>query len=296
MRKKKLKTKKVYHRFVFWVGVAVIGGVVGLAIQFARAWVEPSATAPSGNIAAPINTGATTQTKTGGDIYVDINGSTRCLSNASGGSGGGGDYIFALCTGGVSWYCTAYCPSGYRKTSQVNLSAYGYWQGLALCAPHTSNECTTAGGTPVQDGATSFCQFSRSSCPSGWAKYKNWSETLANTCNGTHVGSCSGKTSCTATGHTWANTATETCSYINEINGQTWNPQYVCSTYYGSTYCSASDATSCEWGLCGEEPCLVCLQSCGLDTSAAYGCGSYSYYCATQSATCTANVTKIGCY
>jgi len=90
MRKRKSKNKRLYQRITFWLGILVLGTAVGLAIQFTRAWVEPLTTAPNGNIAAPINTGATTQVKKGGDICVDTNSdgvNEACVS--SGGSGGG---------------------------------------------------------------------------------------------------------------------------------------------------------------------------------------------------------------
>jgi hypothetical protein len=43
---------------------------LGLSLKLASAWVEPSLTAPDGNLSAPINIGAITQTKTGG-LYVN---------------------------------------------------------------------------------------------------------------------------------------------------------------------------------------------------------------------------------
>lgn len=90
MKKKKIiKEEKKLHRAVLWLGVLVIGTVVGISIQFGRAWVEPSGSAPdSENIAAPINTGASEQIKVGtetqkADICVDPkgNGDVKCLSN-----------------------------------------------------------------------------------------------------------------------------------------------------------------------------------------------------------------------
>jgi hypothetical protein len=107
MRKRKRKTKRIYHRLVFWLGIVVLGSVVGLAIQFTRAWVEPTDVAPGGNIAAPINTGAVTQTKHGGDICVDTNNdgtSEACISNA----GGVPDGTVAMWTGPLSTI-----PSGW---------------------------------------------------------------------------------------------------------------------------------------------------------------------------------------
>ncbi|MFZ2226085.1 MAG: hypothetical protein WA064_01040, partial [Candidatus Moraniibacteriota bacterium] len=39
--------------------------IISLSPQFTHAWTEPTLTAPNGNLGAPINTSATTQTKTG---------------------------------------------------------------------------------------------------------------------------------------------------------------------------------------------------------------------------------------
>ncbi len=98
MRKKKLKAKKLHQRLTFWLGIVVLGSLIGLAVQFTRAWVEPAAPAPDGNIAAPINTGSVEQTKNGtvaqpADICVDPDGPLGpkpkvCLG--TGGTSGGG--------------------------------------------------------------------------------------------------------------------------------------------------------------------------------------------------------------
>jgi hypothetical protein len=57
----------------YWASVSAIGIVIGISLQFAKAWTEPTATAPGGNIGAPITTGAT-QEKSGGLVlnYSEI--------------------------------------------------------------------------------------------------------------------------------------------------------------------------------------------------------------------------------
>lgn len=57
--------QKISQSVTYWLGVVVIGLVVGLSIQFVRAWVAPSAAPPGVNVGAPINTGANSQTKNG---------------------------------------------------------------------------------------------------------------------------------------------------------------------------------------------------------------------------------------
>ena len=49
----------------YWLSVATLGIILGLSIQFAKAWTEPTAIAPNGNVGAPINTGDNSQYKAG---------------------------------------------------------------------------------------------------------------------------------------------------------------------------------------------------------------------------------------
>jgi len=53
--------KQVTH----WLGVIILGLFVGLAVQFVRAWTEPTSTPPGGNVGAPINVSDTDQAKAG---------------------------------------------------------------------------------------------------------------------------------------------------------------------------------------------------------------------------------------
>lgn len=57
-------------RFTYWLEVAALGIMLGLVIQAARAWTEPSASPPGGNVGAPINTSDVQQTK-GGPLTVN---------------------------------------------------------------------------------------------------------------------------------------------------------------------------------------------------------------------------------
>ena len=58
-----MKTK--LKKLSYWAGVSVAGIVLGLSLQFTRAWVEPTVAPPGGSIGAPVNTGDVTQKKTG---------------------------------------------------------------------------------------------------------------------------------------------------------------------------------------------------------------------------------------
>ena len=81
----------------FWISMAVFlctFVIVGLVL----AWANPTATPPGGNVAAPLNAGATTQTKTGGlnvlgnfgiglsnpSAKLDIAGASSTISNTVG--------------------------------------------------------------------------------------------------------------------------------------------------------------------------------------------------------------------
>lgn len=57
----KTKLKKISY----WAGVGAVGIVLGISLQFTRAWVEPTVAPPGGSIGAPINTGNVTQVKEG---------------------------------------------------------------------------------------------------------------------------------------------------------------------------------------------------------------------------------------
>ncbi len=62
----KEKIQKIIH-----IGIIIIASfVVGLSLQLVHAWTEPTLTAPNGNLGAPINTGASTQTKSGA-LYIN---------------------------------------------------------------------------------------------------------------------------------------------------------------------------------------------------------------------------------
>lgn len=155
-KKKATKEKRLYHKLTFWLGVLVLGTIVGVSIQFTRAWVEPSLNAPDGNIAAPINTGASEQTKVGttakkADICVDPygKGEKKCLSDL---------VSFPACTlaGGVPTtvgavtlckFPGASCPSG--------------WMQYLKYTETSAKTCTGGGscGTSVTSGSHTFANI-----------------------------------------------------------------------------------------------------------------------------------------
>ncbi|MDD5589779.1 MAG: hypothetical protein PHQ47_01220 [Candidatus Portnoybacteria bacterium] len=54
-----------FRKFAYQLAAILIGLSIGLALQFAEAWVSPPASPPQGNVGAPINIGAYSQIKSG---------------------------------------------------------------------------------------------------------------------------------------------------------------------------------------------------------------------------------------
>lgn len=54
--------------------VSALAIVISFGLSYALAWTAPTATPPNGNVSAPINTGATTQTKIGGLNIATVSG------------------------------------------------------------------------------------------------------------------------------------------------------------------------------------------------------------------------------
>jgi hypothetical protein len=59
------KIKKIFEKVVWWSGVIMAGLILGISIQFVKAWTEPIEAPPNGNVGAPINTGDLQQNKLG---------------------------------------------------------------------------------------------------------------------------------------------------------------------------------------------------------------------------------------
>jgi len=62
---KSKQSVSVLQSIRYWMGVAVIGVVVGVSLQFAQAWTNPTVAPPNGNVGGPINTSGFTQFKSG---------------------------------------------------------------------------------------------------------------------------------------------------------------------------------------------------------------------------------------
>jgi|GEM_PF-4977781 len=80
---------------------------------------------------------------------------------------------------------------------------------------HTEKQCVDAGGYPTSIGQSQkVCKLYRSSCPSGWRQYGNWSATESGSCYANHSPLCGGGgDSCRTGAHAFANTPLESCDY-----------------------------------------------------------------------------------
>ena len=137
----------------------MVGLIMGLTIQFVRAWTEPSQSPPGGNVGAPINTSDAVQLKTGGlgiDGLLDLLHGPRIRENAGAGKvltsdadgnaswqpAGGGGYSF-------TYYCSTsgtyggprcrnaggsqrFCPAGYTQKAYLGWWGVCYGEGFYL--------------------------------------------------------------------------------------------------------------------------------------------------------------------
>ena len=65
--------EKIAKQVTHWLSVIIIGLTLGLALQFVRAWTEPTQAPPGGNLDAPLNTGDMAQGKTGPLLVNGVN-------------------------------------------------------------------------------------------------------------------------------------------------------------------------------------------------------------------------------
>jgi hypothetical protein len=69
---------KIIKNFTWWFGVIFMGVILGMSLQFTRAWTNPPSPPPVDNLGAPINTSLNTQYKSGA---LGIGGILKTYSN-----------------------------------------------------------------------------------------------------------------------------------------------------------------------------------------------------------------------
>jgi len=141
--------KKNRQNISHWLSVIIIGIALGLALQFVRAWTEPTSFPPSGNVGAPINTGSQPQTREGGLLMgsattggnkgpgtlnadqLCIRGDCRTVWPTGGSSGGGGG-------GGGTTTPMYQCPNHSSLSDLNHTTCTGQIWGSSTC-------CTSVG-------------------------------------------------------------------------------------------------------------------------------------------------------
>jgi len=173
--------------------VSVLAVVISFGLSYAFAWTAPTATPPTGNVSAPINTGAGLQTKYGNLTVANLGTNSIIVS-------------------------------GSATINDVYITSIGKWASELypvnlVNGQHTVSQCSGLGGSSVDvGGGNKLCKFASASCPVGWAKYGNWSTTSntnvnyeLNTVNGDIRGKCKSEyRGCSSGSHIFSNTAKET--------------------------------------------------------------------------------------
>lgn len=245
MNKRSLNFRRIFFSFL------VVGVALGFASILSAAWTGPISAPPDGNVSSPVNVGGFSQIKEGSlgvnalavfgnqilsgtDLYLNF-GATAAASG----------YGFRD-NGGVM----EFKDSDGTWTAFKNLSdGIGDETVTLYNGAHTSADCSSAGGTLKSIGEEDYlCEFSGTSCISGWTQLDNWTSTApsvcSSSCNGT--GSYPDKQdSCSTNSHAFSNTAQETCSY-NDYTSE-WQSEnedgsgtgYKCTTYSNANTCYA---------------------------------------------------------
>jgi hypothetical protein len=134
--------QKLSKKAIYWLGVIAVGIALGLALQFVRAWTEPSAAPPGGNLGAPLNTGVSAQTKAGN---LNVQGGMQIGNPTNGNMGTGTINAERVCIQGV---CNSAWPSG------------GGGGGGSSCATCTCSSGGCYGCNPQTGGDICECGFS----------------------------------------------------------------------------------------------------------------------------------------
>jgi hypothetical protein len=134
------------------------------------------------------------------------------------------------------------CNGAGACLSQIN--GFIGSQPIAGGTSHDRGMCTVAGGTLIPETtlANPICRFDRSTCPSGWTQYDNWSTTTPTaitsgasiTCNG-FTCSCPAATGSSGS-HSFSNATVEARGTFAAIY---WNTTCTCGATYPSTVSQA---------------------------------------------------------
>ena len=157
------KTKK---QITHWFSVIVIGIALGLALQFVRAWTEPTVAPPGGNVGAPINTGGLTQVKAG-TLGINSNGNLVGLTvNGNVGIGTASPSQKLDVTGGLELGNVTSAPTvGTIRWSGTDFEGY-------MGATEGWKSLTATGGGGGASGSQEFKSSGTWTCPTGVTNVK----------------------------------------------------------------------------------------------------------------------------
>jgi hypothetical protein len=150
--------QKQRKQITYWLSVIVVGIALGLALQFVRAWTEPTSSPPNGNVGAPINTSSTAQTKTGD---LNVKGGMVIGSATDGSKGVGTINATQFCLSGK---CISDWPTGttINTGGDTTIIADPHCCGNYICGS-TYDQCIGANETSAGTLCTFTCETS------GWS-------------------------------------------------------------------------------------------------------------------------------
>jgi len=197
--------QKIAKRFTYWLEVAAIGIVLGLILQGARAWTEPSASPPGGNLGAPINTGNAGQVKQGplgvnsdgiiptgllvtGNVGIGTLAPTTPAPNAQPGNLDVND-VYLRSIGKWESQGTWYVPSDVKTTTATHNGNFGGYQGIYNWIQ--TNGCS---GYHVCDNTelTRYYQTHATTDINGWYNTGTYSPARDSGYNDIHIADCEG--------------------------------------------------------------------------------------------------------